>query len=80
MGDIPMRFDLRLHGRTKDGKKCQADISVFANSKGQMERETIAASENAAWHSLPPNEDWVPEGSTIIVEHVELLKSIGRMK
>lgn len=69
-----MRFDLRLHGRTADGKECRADVSVYANSQGQLETEAKKAAETAAWHGVDPKEEWVPEGSCITVEHVELLE------
>ncbi len=69
-----MRFDLRLHGRTPDGKECRADISVYANSQKQLQDEAMKAAETAAWHGLDPKEEWVPEGSQITVEHVEMLE------
>jgi hypothetical protein len=66
-----MRFDLRLHGVTGEGKKCQADISVYANSGEQLQREAEEAATTAAWRSAEPGEEWIAEGSTITVEHVE---------
>ena len=68
-----MRFDLRLHGRTKDGKKCQADVSVYARSQKQLFKQADAASRQAAWMSAAPPFDPIPEGSEITVERVQKL-------
>jgi hypothetical protein len=69
-----MRYNLRLHGKTKDGKACQADITVYASSSSELQEEAVKESANAAWHySDPPLAD-VPEGSEITVEKVEALK------
>lgn len=68
-----MRFDLRLHGRTGDGAECMADVSVYASSKEALHTEAVKASETAAWRLVGGPEDWVPQGATIVVEHVELL-------
>ena len=70
-----MRFDLRLLGRTGEGKKCQADISVYAGPKDELDREAMKAAESAAWRFSEDNEDWVPEGSHITVEEVKLLNT-----
>ena len=69
-----MRFDLRLHGRTADGRKCQADVSVYARSQKQLQKEAKRAAESAAWRHLDQGEEWVAEGSHITVENVELLR------
>src|SRR5262249_40547794 len=69
-----MRFNLRLHGQTKDGRACQADISVYADSATTLQDEAQKASENAAWHFTAAPQDWVPEGSDITVERLERLK------
>lgn len=69
-----MRFNLRLHGQTKDGKACQADISVYAANAAELQTEAEKASANAVWeYSAPPHES-VPEGSEITVENVETLR------
>jgi len=69
-----VRFNLRLYGRTSNGKPCQADISVYAHSQSQLEEEAKKAGETAAWRGLAGSDDWVPEGSQITVESVEVLK------
>jgi hypothetical protein len=69
-----MRFDLRLHGRTSDGKPCRADVSVYASSQGQLQQEAAKAAESAPWRGLDGQEDWIPEGAAITVERVELLR------
>jgi hypothetical protein len=68
-----MRFDLRLHGRTSDGTLCQANVSVYASSKEALQAEAAKASETAPWHFLDGAQDFVPEGSSIVVERVESL-------
>jgi hypothetical protein len=68
-----MRFDLRLHGCTAEGKPCQADVSVYANNNDQLQREAEGAAERAAWRGLERADDWIPEGATIRIEGVELL-------
>jgi hypothetical protein len=69
-----MRFDLRLHGRTADGKPCLADVSVYASSREQLQEEAARAAESAPWRAAEGDEDWVTEGATITVEHVEMLR------
>jgi hypothetical protein len=69
-----MRFDLRLHGRTGDGRSCWADISVYASSAADLETHAMDASTNAAWFLRDAPGDVVPEGSAITVESVERLK------
>jgi len=73
-----MRFDLRLHGETGDGKKCWADISVYARSQGDLLQEAHRASENAAWQLDGATAVDVPEGSQITVLNVELLERGGQ--
>lgn len=70
-----MRFDLRLHGRTSDGKPCRADISVYANSQRQLQEEANRAAESAPWCGLDHDEDWIADGANITVEGVEALKN-----
>ena len=68
-----MRFDLRLHGRTGDGAKCVADVSVYASSLKALQTEAMKASKAAAWRLVGGPEDWVQQGATIVVERVESL-------
>ena len=67
-----MRFDLRLHG-TSEGKPCQADVSVYATSREQLQKEAAKAAESAPWHGVAGDEGWIPDGATIVVQRVELL-------
>lgn len=69
-----MRFNLRLHGRTGDGAKCVADVSVYASSQKALQTEAMKASKAAAWRLKGGTEEWVPEGSRIVVERVESLR------
>ena len=69
-----MRFDLRLHGRTEDGRRCIADVSVYADSAESLKDEAHQAATNAPWHTDDDAATWIPDNSTIIVERVELLK------
>ena len=74
-----MRFDLRLHGRTEDGKRCVADVSVYANSADSLKHEAHEAAKNAPWHIDDEAATWVRDNSTIVVERVELRnKNIGQ--
>jgi hypothetical protein len=66
-----MRFNLRLHGKTKNGVKCQADVSVYASSLRQLRKQADHAARSAAWLAEAPPYDPIPEGSHITVEHVE---------
>ncbi|MBA4067629.1 MAG: hypothetical protein C0501_28775 [Isosphaera sp.] len=66
-----MRFDLRLHGRTPDGKKCRADVSVYAGSQKELREQADAAARSAAWLGADPPHDPIPEGSHITIENVE---------
>lgn len=68
-----MRFNLRLHGLTGDGKSCRADISVYARSADDLQKQSQKASETAVWHYTDPPHDDIPEGSQISVERVEKL-------
>lgn len=65
-----MRFNLRLHG-TAGGKACRADVSVYAKSLGELQKQADDAARSAAWVFADPPHDPVPEGSHITVEHVE---------
>lgn len=77
--DSHMRFDLRLHGRTEDGKRCMADVSVYANSADSLKYEAHEAAKNAPWHIDDEAATWVRDNSTIVVERVELLnKNMGQ--
>ena len=66
-----MRFDLRLHGRTSSGRRCRADVSVYAGSQKELQEQAHSAAETAAWLDEDPPHDPVPEGAQIIVERVE---------
>lgn len=66
-----MRYDLRLRGRTADGTKCVADVSVYASSLKQLKKQADHAAKSAAWMAEAAPHDPIPEGSTIIIEHVE---------
>lgn len=68
-----MRLDLRLRGHTSDGKPCQADISVYAKSAKDLQKQADIAAKSAAWASTEPPYDPIPEGSQIIIENVEKL-------
>jgi hypothetical protein len=67
----PVRLDLRLHGKTADGRKCQAEVSVYVKSKGELFKEADLAARTAAWAFTDPPHDPIPDGSQITVEHVE---------
>ncbi|MEX2309412.1 MAG: hypothetical protein WD738_17565 [Pirellulales bacterium] len=41
--DSNTRLDLRLHGRTEDGKRCVADVSIYANSADSLKHEAHEA-------------------------------------
>jgi len=75
-----MRFDLRLHGRTADGRKCLADISAYAVSSKDLERQAQQAAESAAWYFADDSKNAPPEGSQITVERVEQLEQKRRGK
>jgi hypothetical protein len=66
-----MRLDLRLHGRTATGQKCQADISVYATSAKDLQKQADLAAQTAAWMTTEKPIEPIPEGSEITVEHVE---------
>jgi hypothetical protein len=66
-----MRLDLRLHGKTADGRKCQAEVSVYVRSKRELFKEAALAARTAAWVSAEAPHDPIPDGSQITVEHVE---------
>lgn len=68
-----MRFDLRLHGVTADGVKCRADITVYADSQKQLQRDAMEASKDADWCTAAGVGEPIPAGSQITVESVEHL-------
>lgn len=70
-----MRLNLRLHGRTAAGQKCQADISVYASSQKELQEQADIAARSAAWLAADPPYNPIPEGSRIIVENVDELSS-----
>ena len=69
-----MRFNLRLHGRTADGRNCRAEITVYASSEKDLQREAKKASQSAAWYFTGNTREEPPDGSHITVESVERLK------
>lgn len=66
-----MRFDLRLHGLTASGQHCQAEVSVHANSRRDLQEQAEKAAEKAAWMAKDPPHGPIPEGTAITVERVE---------
>jgi hypothetical protein len=68
-----MRLNLRLHGVTASGQKCQADVSVYAGSEKDFMKQADLAARSAAWLATEPPHDPIPEGSQITVERVEKL-------
>ncbi len=66
-----MRFDLRFHGRTDSGQLCRAEVSVHAGSQSELQEQARKAAETAAWVAAEPPHDPIPEGSHILLEHVE---------
>jgi hypothetical protein len=66
-----VRLDLRLHGTTAGGQKCQAEVSVYVRSKSELMKEADLAARKAAWMAADPPHDLIPEGSQITIEHVE---------
>jgi hypothetical protein len=66
-----VRLDLRLHGRTADGRKCRAEASIYVNSKRELQKEADKAARTAAWMTGEAPHEPIPEGSTITIEHVE---------
>jgi hypothetical protein len=68
-----MRFDLRLHGRTASGRACRTDVSVYATSKNDLQKQVDTAARSAAWEASDPPHDRIPEGSHITIERVEKL-------
>ncbi len=68
-----MRFDLRLLGRTKSGKGCVLETSVYASSSDQLQEEAAKAAEQGPWY-YQDSTDLVPETEPITVEHVEQMK------
>ena len=69
-----MRFDLLLHGLTGSGKKCFADVSVYANSAKELQDEVHKAGENGPWHADDTGAALIEESETITVERVEMLR------
>ena len=42
-----MRYDLRFRGRTADGRECRAEVSVYARSLKDLQREADLAARSA---------------------------------
>jgi hypothetical protein len=68
-----MRFDLRLHGKTDQGQRCVADISVYADSHAALQKQVEEAGASGPWYSADEACAPIPDNSTIVVERVELL-------
>jgi len=68
-----MRFDLRLHGVTADGQKCQADVSVYASGARDLQKEADVAARTAAWEWAEAPHGPTPAGSQITIERVQPL-------
>ncbi len=66
-----MRLNLRLRGTTGDGKACRADVSVYAKGPKDLQKQADHAARTAAWEYADPPHDPVPEGSKIVIEHVD---------
>jgi hypothetical protein len=66
-----VRLDLRLHGRTADGRECRADVSIYVKSKSELHKEADKAAKTAAWMTAEAPYEPIPQGSTITIEHVE---------
>ena len=75
-----MRFDLRLHGVTSDGIKCRADITVYAGSKKELQRDAMEASKDADWCSVEGSGQPITPGSQITVEGVTHLNGPKKKK
>jgi hypothetical protein len=68
-----MRIDLRLHGRTADGRKCYADVTVHASTKARFMEEAKKAGEHGPWIAADGRHEFIEDDSQITVEHVERL-------
>ena len=68
-----MRFDMRLHGVTQSGVKCQADISAYASSERELKKQADLAARKAVWLTSAAPHDPIPEDSTVTIERVERL-------
>jgi hypothetical protein len=66
-----MRFDLRLLGVTETGRKCQAVISVYANSEKELKEQADLDARRAAWIASDPPYESIPDGSKITIENVQ---------
>jgi hypothetical protein len=71
--DQNMRFDLRLHGRTGEGQRCVADVSVYADSHAELQKQVEVAGTGGPWYTADEACALIPDESTITVERVELL-------
>jgi hypothetical protein len=68
-----MRFNLRLFGKTIEGRECILDASVYARGLKDLEDQTHKLASEGPWY-FKGTSTTVPEQQTITVEHVEQLK------
>jgi hypothetical protein len=68
-----MRFDLRLHGQTSDGRRCVAHVSVYADSLASLQQQAHQAGTTGPWYCDDDTATLIPDNSTIVVERVEQL-------
>lgn len=68
-----MRFDLLLLGTTAGGRRCEARVSVYANSKAALQEQAHKAAEDGPWHAADNPDELIAETEAITVERVKLL-------
>jgi hypothetical protein len=68
-----MRFDLRLDGRTAEGRRCVAHVSVYADSLESLQRQAHEAGTTGPWYRDDDPTTLIPDNSAIVVERVEQL-------
>jgi hypothetical protein len=69
-----MRFELRLHGSTRRGQRCAADVSVYANNHESFQWQVREAGTSCPLSTDDEAFTPIPENATIIVERA-LLKN-----
>lgn len=69
-----MRFDLLLLGRTGHGRRCEARVSVYADSRKSLQEQAHKAAENGPWYAVDNPTELVDECETVTVERVKLLQ------
>ena len=73
-----MRFDLVLRGRTSDGLRCVAHVTVYADSLERLQQEADKAGSGGPWYSDDDPAKLIPDNATIVVEGVEHLNRKSR--